>query len=282
MIALYQQLKRQILFRILSFILAIAICMLGLTNVANALTVSQLPSNHQAIATATDFAGDIFRNAYESRYTWDEQFPGYSAEVSVRYGKGLYHGVVYVNPDLSVKTAGINNEEVRQLVENQLQMEVTHRRRVPFATRHGSSTFELEGNENTGAVKIREVGDGMDSHYRVQDGKIIQVNRTQGNVAVTVDTLGFIKPPEGYLAGHFQTTFRDPQTGEVLEVQEVSDNYDKIGKYFLLSRRVIRTDEPGRSQQERSPDILIRFNDFQSLLNRAGEAGEAGEAGGAS
>lgn len=260
----YHQLKHQILFWILSFILAIAGCTLGLPDVARAVPVAQSP-NPSLNTTATD-ARDIFRRAYESRYTWDKQFPGYSAEVSVRYGKELYHGVVYINPDLSVKTTGINNEEVRQLVENQLKMVATHRRRVPFETRHGSSTFELESTDNTGAAKIRQVGGGMGSHYKVQEQKITQVNRTQGDVAIAVDTLGFIKPPEGYLATHFRTTFRNAKTGKVLEVEEVSDNYDKIGKYYLLSQRVIRTSQPGQPQQERSPDTLIRFNDFQPLL----------------
>lgn len=275
-IIVHQQLKRRILSWSLSLILSIASFILGFPNVAiaqstryaNALTqanVAQSTASTSLTEPPTGSALELFRNAYEHRYTWDEQFPGYSAEVSIRYEKALYHGLVRINPDLSVATTGINSEAVRQLVVNQLRMVATHRKRVPFEAIHGISTFDLEGTDDTGAVKIREVGDGMDSHYKVQNQKITQVNRVMGQVAVTVDTLGFIKPPEGYLAAHYKTSFYDAQTGEVLEQQDISDNYDKIGKYFLLGRRVIRSLEPGQSDQNRPPDTLIQFNDFQRL-----------------
>lgn len=255
----YQQYKRRILCGILSLVLSITGCTLGLANVAQALPF------HNSTEISAGSAKELFRNAYESRYTWDKQFPGYSAEVSIRYEKALDHGLVRVNPDLSVTTTGIKSEDVRQMVVDQLRMMVTHRRRVPFETLHGKNTFELEGTEDNGVVKIREIGDQMDSRYKLQDQKITQVNRVMGPIAVTVDTLGFIKPAEGYLATHYQTTFRDAKTGEVLELQDISDNYDKIGKYFLLSRRVLRSSEPGQSEQDRPPDTLIRFNDFQPL-----------------
>lgn len=255
----YRQHKRRILLGIISLFLSITSC-IGFPSVASALT-----SSYSSAEISTGSAQELFRNAYESRYTWDEQFPGYSAEVSIRYEKAIDHGLVRVNPDLSVTATGIKSEDVRQIVVDQLRMMVTHRRRVPFETLHGKNTFELEGTEDNGAVKIREVGDQMDSRYQLQDQKITQVNRVMGQIAVTVDTLGFIKPAEGYLAAHYQTTFRDAKTGEVLELQEITDNYDKIGKYFLLSRRVLRSSEPGHSEQDRPPDTLIRFNDFQPL-----------------
>lgn len=233
------------------------------------LLVASFVLGFPGVVQADPAADELFRSAYESRYTWEEQFPGYSAEVSVRYEKGLYHGIVHVNPDFSITTTGIKSDIVRQLVVEQLQMMATHRRRVPFAAIHGRNTFELEGIGNTRVAEIREVGDKMDSHYKVQDQKITQVNRVMGQLAVTVDTLGFLKPPEGYLAAHYQTTFRDAKTGEVLELQDISDSYDKVGKYFLLSRRTIRSSEPGQSVQERAPDTIIQFNDFQPLSTSA-------------
>lgn len=215
---------------------------------------------------ATASALELFHTAYENRYTWDKQFPGYSAEVSVRYNRELYHGLVRVNPDLSVAVSNINSEAVRQLVANQLQMEVTHRRQVPFEEVHGQHTFKLEGTDNTGAVQIREVGDEMESSYKVQKQKITQVNRVMGDVAVTVNTLGFETPPEGYLADHYQSIFRSTQTGEVLEKDDVRDFHEKIGKYYLLTNRAIRSVEQGDLDQDQGVDTLIRFNDVQPLL----------------
>jgi len=142
----------------------------------------------------------LFRSAYDRRYTWDTDFPGYWVEVSVRYNQDIYHGLATVKPDFSVEVANMNsltdadNAAVAELVKNELQMEAIHRQSIPFEHRHGQSRFELEGQDSSGAWQIRELGDTMSSRYKVQDQKIVQVNRTLGDLAVTVDSLGFERP----------------------------------------------------------------------------------------
>lgn len=60
------------------------------------------------------------------------QFPGYTAAVEFKQDKENYRGHVRINPDLSVEVTGIDNEDARQTVENQVRMLVVHRQRVPF------------------------------------------------------------------------------------------------------------------------------------------------------
>lgn len=260
MIAMRQRLKHQILFWGLSFILSASV-LLGLPNVAHA-QFSQKTSSTQS---ATLSASDAFRAAYENRYTWDKRFPGYSAEVLLKYQGELKQGIVRVKPDLSVDVLNIDNKDVRELIANQLRMEVIHRRRVPFEKLHGHNSLELEGTDDSGALKIQEAGDGMDSHYKVKDNVITQVNRKLGDVAVTVDTLDTAQTPEGYLVSHFQTAFRNPQTGEILEKEDVRDSHKNIGKYYLLTYRTIRSGKEGNPEDELSADTLIRFNNIQLL-----------------
>lgn len=259
-----QQLKRPILVWSLGLAMVIAITF-GSPNLAYAQPPSPTTNNPAIAANTFKSAREVFRDAYEHRYTWDEQFPGYSADVSLRYNKTLYHGLVRVNSDLSVAVVSIKDEAVRQLVTEQLQMVITHHRRVPFETIHGQHAFELIGTDNTGALEIQEVGDDMDSHYRVRNHQITQVNRVMGPVAVTVDTLGFFTPPEGYLVAHYQSTFCDPQTGEALEQQDVRDIYDKVGKYYLLTRRYIRPSNPAQPAPGLNADILMSFDAIQPL-----------------
>lgn len=206
-----------------------------------------------------------FRTAYENRYTWDEPFPGYRAEVSVNYYGTLEQGIVTVKPDLSVEVANIENKEIRQFVENQLKMEVIHRRQVPFDRMHGENRFELaQTDDNDGALRIREIGEGIDA-YKVKDNIITQVNRTFGDVAVTVDTIGTTKTPQGYLVSQFQTTYRDAETGAVLEKEDVLDFHQKISRYYFLTSRDIRYAEAGDPAAKRTYDIRLDFNDFQPL-----------------
>jgi hypothetical protein len=253
------RLRPQILSLGLSLLLALAGLALGLSVRAEALIADP------AVQTAVD-PERLFRSAYSKRYTWDPDFPGYWVEVSVRYNQDIYHGLATVKPDLSVEVANMNsltdahNATVAELVKNELQMEVIHRRSLPFEQLHGQSQFELEGQDQTRAWQIRELGDGISSYYKIQDQKIIQVNRMMEDVAVTVDTLGFERPPEGYMAAHFQTTFRNPETGEDLEMEDVRDSHTKVGKYYLLTNRSIRRLEPGEANVDRGDDILIRFD----------------------
>ena len=208
-------------------------------------------------------AEDAFRAAYENRYTWGD-FPGYQAEVSINYEGKLDQGIVKVKPDLSVEVINIDDPEMRQFIENQLKMEIIHRRSVPFEQIHGQNRFELAGTNEDGALEIREVGDSIDA-YIVKNNTITQVNRTFGDVAVTVDTIGTTQTPQGYLVSQFQTTYRNPQTDEVLQKEDVGDEHQKIGGYYFLASRDIRYAKAGDPADKRMADVRLDFNDFQPL-----------------
>ena len=210
-------------------------------------------------------ARDTFRAAYGNRYTWDEKFPGYSAEVSINYQGKVAQGSARIQPDLSVDVVNINNKELRELIANELKMEVIHRRRVSFEKLHGQNRFELEGKDETGALKIREIEGDRESRYKVQDKVITQVNRNFGDVIATVDTLGIAKNPEGYFVTHFQTTFRDVKTGVVIEKQDVKDVHEKIGNYYLLTSRIIRSTKPTNSEGQLTTDMMLRFKNIKLL-----------------
>lgn len=196
-------------------------------------------------STANISARELFRQVYENRYTWGSQFPGYTAAVEIKQGKENYKGCVRVNSDLSVEVSGIDKQEARQAVENSVRMISVHRRQVPFYRVHKNSTFRLGATDKTGAVEIFEQGDTQ-AHYKVSQGQIIQVNRLLGNTAVTVDVLNSEKTPEGYLPTRYRSTFHQPQTKEVLGVEESEDTYKKIGNYYLLTRQEIRDFEKGQ------------------------------------
>ncbi|MFP4007181.1 MAG: DUF3386 family protein [Spirulinaceae cyanobacterium] len=229
--------------------------------VACALLLSTLPSPVQAQSATA-----VFRNAYENRYTWDEDFPGYAAEVSINDQGRLDQGIVKVKPDLTVEVINIEDDEMRQLIANQLKTEIIHRRRVPFSQRHENDEYSLNMENDPNTVVITEKGDNGESHYRIQDNVITQVQRTLGDYAVTVDTIGTTPTPEGYLVVQFKAVFRDKDTGEILEQDDVRDFHEKIGKYYLLTSRAIRTttnsDDPIAKP---TPDTFIRFNDIQPL-----------------
>jgi hypothetical protein len=210
-------------------------------------------------------ARQVFEDAYDHRYTWDENFPGYQAEASVTHLGELDHGIVRVMPDLTITLTNFENEVVEDIVRAELEMEAVHRQRVPFAERHQQQSFEFIPEDDEETAHIRESGTGFVAYYKVRDRKVVQVERVLGDVAVTVNTLGWITPPEGYLPAHFQVFFKDPESGEILQQRDVRDFHEKIGGYYLLTKRGIRIGEKLGAREKPLADTWIRFNDIQPL-----------------
>lgn len=84
---------------------------------------------------------DIFRTAYENRYTWDSHFPGYTADLHLQQGDEVYTGKIRVNSDLTLEVSAIEDEKVKESVYNQLRDIITHRKRSSFEQSHGKNKF---------------------------------------------------------------------------------------------------------------------------------------------
>jgi hypothetical protein len=207
-------------------------------------------------------AESILRSAYENRYTWDREFPGYETDVVIRYAGERYEGSAILSPDLGVTVKDISSPELNQLVAAQLQISATSLQPLPFAELHGNHQFELIA-EKAGVAEIQEAGEAIDLHYKVKDDKIIQTSRTLDELAVEINTLESIETPEGDLQTHFQIIFQNPKTGVLLEQDDIKDSYSKIGNYYLLTRREIRIGEQKSAANKLLPDAAIEFKNIQ-------------------
>lgn len=190
-------------------------------------------------------ARDLFRAAYEHRYTWDANFPGYSADVELKQGDEVYQGQIYIKPDGSPEVTGIADEEVKQSVYTQLRDIVTHRKRSSFETAHGKNNFSLGETDNTGAVEILVQGDAMGSNYKIRGREICQVSRVMGRMAFVINTHESLETPEGYLSSRYNVVFRNPQTAEIIRELDFEDTFEKVGNYYLMTRQVIHSQEKG-------------------------------------
>ncbi|NET77862.1 DUF3386 domain-containing protein [Okeania sp. SIO1F9] len=191
-------------------------------------------------------ARDLFKAAYEHRYTWDSNFPGYSADIELKQGSELYNGQISIKPDLSVEVTGISDEEVQQSVYTQLRDVVTHRKRSSFEASHGKNSFSLGDRDETGAVEILVEGDAMGSNYKVRGREICLVSRVMGRMAFVINTHKSLDTGEGFIATHYNAIFRNPQTNEIIRELEFEDSYEKIGSYYIMTRQVVNSTEKGQ------------------------------------
>lgn len=197
------------------------------------------------MTVAINNARDLFRAAYENRYTWDEKFPGYTADIILTQGDEVYTGQIRVNADFSVEVTGIEDEKVKESIYNQMRDIVTHRKRGNFETAHGKNEFTLGNDDPTGAVEILVTGDAMGSNYKVRGREISQVSRVMGPVAFTINTEESLDTGEGYISIRYNAIFRNPKTDELKGKRDFKENYEKVGDYYLPSCQVINALDAG-------------------------------------
>jgi hypothetical protein len=196
----------------------------------------------------TDKARDLFRAAYENRYTWDENFPGYTAEVSLKRGDDVHTGQMRVIPGQPMPKAEITNvsdEAAKKAIEEQAWEISVHRVRRTFEQTHGQNVFKLGDTDKSGAVEIFVEGKAMGDRYKVRDNEVCLVHRHIGNVVVTINTYTSHKTGEGYLSHRYDSTYADPATGEVKGESDFEDTYEKIGGYYILTKRLICSTQDG-------------------------------------
>ncbi|AFZ20149.1 DUF3386 domain-containing protein [Allocoleopsis franciscana] len=184
-------------------------------------------------------ARELFQAAYENRYTWDANFPGYRADIEIKQGDEVYKGEVRINGDLTVEVAGIEDEKVQESVYNQMRDIVTHRKRSSFEKAHGKNEFSLGETDATGAVEIRVKGDAMGSNYKVRGTEICQVSRVMGPMAFTINTNESLDTGEGYVSTGYNAIFREAKTGNLKTKREFEETYEKVGNYYVMTRQVV-------------------------------------------
>lgn len=188
-------------------------------------------------------AREFFRSAYENRYTWDHNFPGYTADITYTQGDQTVTGKVRVNPDLSAEVFEVEDESAKKAIHNQLWEIAIHRIRREFEDTHGKNTFSYGETDASGAVEILMGGKAEGDRYKVHNNEVSMVHRHIHGVVVTIHTFSSHNLSEGYLPHRYDSIYRDPKTGEQKGgYSTFEDNYTKVGDYVILSERQIRTE----------------------------------------
>lgn len=198
-------------------------------------------------ATKTS-ARELFQAAYENRYTWDKNFPGYTADVTYKHGDDVFVGKVRVNPDLKAEVFEVADEQTKKAIQEQLFEIAIHRIRRTFEETHSKNTFTYGNTDETGALEILLGGKSEGDRYKVRNNEVCHVHRHIHGVVVTIDTFSSHDTGEGYLSHRYDSVYHDPKTGEQKGGKSVfEDNYEKVGDYFILTQRVIETEVEGQS-----------------------------------
>jgi hypothetical protein len=193
-------------------------------------------------------AQELFRAAYENRYTWDHNFPGYTADITYKYDGQELTGKVRVEANLKAEVFDIEDEAAKKAIHGQAWEIAVHRVRRTFEQTHGENTFTYGQTDATGAVEIFIGGKSAGDKYKVRDNVVSLVHRHIHGVVVTINTFSIHETGEGYLSHTYDSVYHDPQTGAQKGGRsEFTDEYEKVGNYHILNRREIRTETEGKT-----------------------------------
>ena len=188
-------------------------------------------------------AQELFQAAYENRYTWDENFPGYTADITYKHDGQVITGHVRIDASLKAEVLNVEDEAAKKAIHGQAWEIAVHRVRRPFAQTHGANTFRYGSTDATGAVEIFVGGKSEGDKYKVRNNEVCHVHRLIHGTFVTIDTFTSHDTGAGYLSHTYNSVYHDPETGaQKGGKSDFTDEYEKVGNYYILNRREIRTE----------------------------------------
>jgi hypothetical protein len=188
-------------------------------------------------------AQELFQAAYQNRYTWDGNFPGYTADITYKYDDQVITGQVRIDANMKAEVLNVEDEAAKKAIHGQAWEIAVHRVRRAFEQTHGANTFRPGETDATGAVEIFVGGKSEGDKYKVRNNEVCHVHRLIHGTFVTIDTFSSHDTGEGYLSHTYNSVYHDPETGaQKGGKSDFTDEYEKVGNYYILNRREIRTE----------------------------------------
>ena len=188
-------------------------------------------------------AQELFQAAYQNRYTWDGNFPGYTADITYKYDDQVIKGQVVIDANMKAEVLNVEDEAAKKAIHGQAWEIAVHRVRRAFEQTHGANTFRPGETDATGAVEIFVGGKSEGDKYKVRNNEVCHVHRLIHGTFVTIDTFSSHDTGEGYLSHTYNSVYHDPETGtQKGGKSDFTDEYEKVGNYYILNRREINTE----------------------------------------
>ncbi|NCO75482.1 MAG: DUF3386 domain-containing protein [Cyanobacteria bacterium] len=197
--------------------------------------------------TLTLTAEELFKSAYENRYTWDKNFPGYTCDITLTNPQGSYTAKGEIKASLQFEVSGIEDETAKKAITSQLWEITIHRVNHSFEKSHGENTFTFGEKDENGAIEILVGGAGEGNQYKVNNNVVSFVYRKIGNSIVAINTFGVLNTDEGYLSEGYDSIYLDPESKQPKGGKTVfQDTFEKINGYYILTHRTITSEENGQ------------------------------------
>ncbi len=185
---------------------------------------------------------EIFRNAYENRYTWKNNFNGYQGKCVFFSNNNIHEGNFVLCKDFKPQIQKINDDKIVKSIASQLFEVCIHRVKRQFHSVHSENYFNLLKSSESG-IEMKVSGKNEGDKYRVKNKCINMVYRKIHGTIIEIFVDEFLDTGIGCLSKKYSSQQIDPDTlmpkSQKLEYQ---DKFINIGQedFWILNSRTIK------------------------------------------
>ena len=184
---------------------------------------------------------EVFRKAYENRYTWKNDFKGYKGKCIFLTDNNIYKGNFVLGKDFKPNIQDIEDEKVAKSISSQLFEVCIHRVKRDFDSIHSKNDFNLLKNSESG-IEMSISGKNKGDKYRVKNDCINMVYRKIHGTIIQIFVEEFLDTGVGSLSKKYSSQQIDPDTLEAnsqkLEYEDEFKNAEKEDYWILTSRTI--------------------------------------------
>tara|TARA_B100000085_G_C18402857_1_gene455386 strand:+ start:120 stop:773 length:654 start_codon:yes stop_codon:yes gene_type:complete len=185
---------------------------------------------------------EVFRKAYEKRYTWKREFKGYKGKCIFFTNDSNYEGQFSIGNDFKPNIQKIEDEKIVESISSQLFEVCIHRVKREFESAHSENNFHLLKNSQSG-IEMSVSGKNEGDRYRVNNDCINMVYRKIHGTIIEIFVEEFLDTGLGCLSKKYSSQRIDPNTFKANSQKlEYEDEFINIGKndYWILNSRKIK------------------------------------------
>ena len=185
---------------------------------------------------------EIFRKAYENRYTWKKDFNGYKGKCIFLINNNTYEGNFLLGRDFKPNIQQIEDDKIVKSISSQLFEVCIHRVKREFESIHSENNFNLLKNSESG-IEMIVSGKNLGDKYRVNNDCINMVYRKIHGTIIEIFVEEFLDTGVGFLSKKYTSQQINPETLEANPQKlEYEDEFVNIGSgdYWILNSRTIK------------------------------------------
>ena len=185
---------------------------------------------------------EIFKEAYNNRYTWPHPFNGYQGKCIFIENEKSLEGEFILDSNFKPKIINISDKDIIKRISSQLFEVAIHRVKREFNDVHKNNNFKFLGESEKG-VSIEVLGKNEGDKYIVKDKKINMVFRKIHGVIIEIFVQEFIDTGDGFLSKKYSSQQLEIETltpkSEILEYEDSFVNLG-INNIWVLESRIIK------------------------------------------